>query len=383
MQFSFFSALGSILADSGFAAFLEDPRSLIMILISFVLLYLGIGKRFEPLLLIPIAFGMLLANFPLTGLLNAPVDGSSPGMLWVFYQGVQHAIYPSIIFLGIGAMTDFGPLIARPSSLLLGAAAQLGIFSAFLLALALGFPSAVAAAIAIIGGADGPTSILVASRLAADYLPAIAIAAYSYMALIPLIQPPIMRLLTTRKEREIKMEQLRPVSKTEKIIFPIAVATVVILLIPDTAPLIGMLMLGNLLRECGLTDRLSDTAQNALCNIVTIFLGLSVGCKAIASTFLTWDTIKIIILCLLAFIFSTVGGLVFGKIMCKLTGGKVNPLIGSAGVSAVPMAARVSQVEGQKANPVNFLLMHAMGPNVAGVIGSAVAAGFMLKVFGA
>lgn len=383
MQFSFFSALGSILADSGFASFLEDPRSLIMILISFVLLYMGIGKRFEPLLLIPIAFGMLLANFPLTGLLNAPVDGSSPGMLWVFYQGVQHAIYPSIIFLGIGAMTDFGPLIARPSSLLLGAAAQLGIFSAFLLALALGFPSAVAAAIAIIGGADGPTSILVASRLAVDYLPAIAIAAYSYMALIPLIQPPIMRLLTTRKEREIKMEQLRPVSKTEKIIFPIAVATVVILLIPDTAPLIGMLMLGNLLRECGLTDRLSDTAQNALCNIVTIFLGLSVGCKAIASTFLTWDTIKIIILGLLAFIFSTVGGLVFGKIMCKLTGGKVNPLIGSAGVSAVPMAARVSQVEGQKANPVNFLLMHAMGPNVAGVIGSAVAAGFMLKVFGA
>ena len=383
MQFSFFSALGSILADSGFASFLEDPRSLIMILISFVLLYMGIGKRFEPLLLIPIAFGMLLANFPLTGLLNAPVDGSSPGMLWVFYQGVQHAIYPSIIFLGIGAMTDFGPLIARPSSLLLGAAAQLGIFSAFLLALALGFPAAVAAAIAIIGGADGPTSILVASRLAADYLPAIAIAAYSYMALIPLIQPPIMRLLTTRKEREIKMEQLRPVSKTEKIIFPIAVATVVILLIPDTAPLIGMLMLGNLLRECGLTDRLSDTARNALCNIVTIFLGLSVGCKAIASTFLTWDTIKIIILGLLAFIFSTVGGLVFGKIMCKLTGGKVNPLIGSAGVSAVPMAARVSQVEGQKANPVNFLLMHAMGPNVAGVIGSAVAAGFMLKVFGA
>ena len=383
MQFSFFSALGSILADSGFASFLEDPRSLIMILISFVLLYMGIGKRFEPLLLIPIAFGMLLANFPLTGLLNAPVDGSSPGMLWVFYQGVQHAIYPSIIFLGIGAMTDFGPLIARPSSLLLGAAAQLGIFSAFLLALALGFPAAVAAAIAIIGGADGPTSILVASRLAADYLPAIAIAAYSYMALIPLIQPPIMRLLTTRKEREIKMEQLRPVSKTEKIIFPIAVATVVILLIPDTAPLIGMLMLGNLLRECGLTDRLSDTAQNALCNIVTIFLGLSVGCKAIASTFLTWDTIKIIILGLLAFIFSTVGGLVFGKIMCKLTGGKVNPLIGSAGVSAVPLAARVSQVEGQKANPVNFLLMHAMGPNVAGVIGSAVAAGFMLKVFGA
>ena len=375
MQFSFFGALGSILASSGFASFAEDPRSLIMIIIACVLLYMGIGKKFEPLLLVPIAFGMLLANLPLTGLLNAPVDGSSPGMLWVFYQGVQHAIYPSIIFLGIGAMTDFGPLIARPSSLLLGAAAQLGIFSAF--------PGAVAAAIAIIGGADGPTSILVASRLAPDYLPAIAIAAYSYMALIPLIQPPIMRLLTTKKEREVKMEQLRQVSKTEKIVFPIAVAIIVILLIPDTAPLIGMLMLGNLLRECGVTDRLSDTAQNALCNIVTIFLGLSVGCKAIASTFLTWETIKIIILGLIAFTFSTVGGLLFGKVMYKLTGGKVNPLIGSAGVSAVPMAARVSQVEGQKANPANFLLMHAMGPNVAGVIGSAVAAGFVLKVFGA
>ena len=339
-DFSVGGTIAGLINDSGIYDIIKGNwKSAVMILISFGLLYLAIVKQFEPLLLMPIAFGMLLANFPLTGLLNAPVDGSSPGMLWVFYQGVQHAIYPSIIFLGIGAMTDFGPLIARPSSLLLGAAAQLGIFSAFLLALALGFPAAVAAAIAIIGGADGPTSILVASRLAADYLPAIAIAAYSYMALIPLIQPPIMRLLTTRKEREIKMEQLRPVSKTEKIIFPIAVATVVILLIPDTAPLIGMLMLGNLLRECGLTDRLSDTAQNALCNIVTIFLGLSVGCKAIASTFLTWDTIKIIILGLLAFIFSTVGGLVFGKIMCKLTGGKVNPLIGSAGVSAVPMAA--------------------------------------------
>ena len=279
-------------------------------------------------------------------------------------------------------MTDFGPLIARPSSLLLGAAAQLGIFSAFLLALVLGFPGKVAAAIAIIGGADGPTSILVASlwqRIICRH----AIAAYSYMALIPLIQPPIMRLLTTKKEREVKMEQLRQVSKTEKIVFPIAVAIIVILLIPDTAPLIGMLMLGNLLRECGVTDRLSDTAQNALCNIVTIFLGLSVGCKAIASTFLTWETIKIIILGLIAFTFSTVGGLLFGKVMYKLTGGKVNPLIGSAGVSAVPMAARVSQVEGQKANPANFLLMHAMGPNVAGVIGSAVAAGFVLKVFGA
>ncbi len=383
MQFSFFGALQEILAGSGFAALAQDPRNLIMILIAFVLLYMGIGKKFEPLLLIPIAFGILLSNFPLTGLLNAPADGASPGMLWVFYQGVQHAIYPSLIFLGIGAMTDFGPLIARPSSLLLGAAAQFGIFTAFLMALALGFDPNVAASIGIIGGADGPTAILVTSRLAAEYLPAIAIAAYSYMALIPMIQPPLMKLLTTEKERKIKMEQLRPVSKTEKIIFPIAVATVVILLIPDTAPLIGMLMLGNLFRECGLTDRLSDTAQNALCNIVTIFLGLSVGCKAVAATFLTWDTIKIIILGLIAFMFSTIGGLIFGKIMCKLTGGKVNPLIGSAGVSAVPMAARVSQTVGQKANPANFLLMHAMGPNVAGVIGSAVAAGFLLKVFGA
>ena len=383
MQFSFIGALEEILAGSGFAALFSDPRSLVMILIAFVLLFLGIGKKFEPLLLVPIAFGILLANFPLTGLLNAPANGASPGMLWVFYQGVEHAIYPSLIFLGIGAMTDFGPLIARPSSLLLGAAAQLGIFAAFLMALALGFAPNVAASIGIIGGADGPTAILVTSRLAADYLPALAIAAYSYMALIPLIQPPLMRALTTKKEREIKMEQLRPVSKTEKIVFPIAVATVVILLIPDTAPLIGMLMLGNLFRECGVTDRLSDTAQNTLCNIVTIFLGLSVGCKAVAEKFLTMETIKIIVLGLIAFMFSTIGGLLFGKIMCKLSGGKVNPLIGSAGVSAVPMAARVSQVEGQKANPANFLLMHAMGPNVAGVIGSAVAAGFLLKVFGA
>ena len=393
-----FTNIAEIFAKSGWAQifFTEGGwKYAVMLAVACVLLYLAIVKQFEPLLLLPIGFGMLMTNLPLDGIFHMDIFinstnhidwallGSSGGMVDYIYLGVKLGIYPPLIFLGIGTMTDFEPLIARPSSLLLGAAAQLGIFSAFLLALALGFPSAVAAAIAIIGGADGPTSILVASRLAADYLPAIAIAAYSYMALIPLIQPPIMRLLTTRKEREIKMEQLRPVSKTEKIIFPIAVATVVILLIPDTAPLIGMLMLGNLLRECGLTDRLSDTAQNALCNIVTIFLGLSVGCKAIASTFLTWDTIKIIILGLLAFIFSTVGGLVFGKIMCKLTGGKVNPLIGSAGVSAVPMAARVSQVEGQKANPVNFLLMHAMGPNVAGVIGSAVAAGFMLKVFGA
>ena len=381
MQFSFFETLQRIFAESGFAAFLQDPRSLIMIIIACVLLYMGIGKKYEPLLLVPIAFGMLMANFPLTGLLDPP-SGSSPGFLWVVYQGVQHAVYPSIIFLGIGAMTDFGPLIARPSSLLLGAAAQLGIFTAFLLALALGFDPAVAAAIGVIGGADGPTAILTASKLAEDYLPAIAIAAYSYMALIPMIQPPIMRLLTTKEEREVKMEQLREVSKTEKIVFPIAVAIFVILLLPDTAPLIGMLMLGNLFRECGVVDRLSDTAQNALINIVTIFLGLSVGCKAAAETFLTWETIKIIALGLFAFMLSTAGGLLFGKLMYKLSGGKINPLIGSAGVSAVPMAARVSQVEGQKANPANFLLMHAMGPNVAGVIGSAVAAGFMIKVFG-
>lgn len=378
MQFSFLGVMEKILSESGFAAIVADPKILIMLVIGCVLLYLGIVKKFEPLLLVPIAFGVLMANLPLTGILN-----ENSGLFWFFYQGVEKAIYPSIIFLGIGAMTDFGPLIARPSSLLLGAAAQLGIFAAFLLALALGFPGPVAAAIGVIGGADGPTSILVASRLAKDYLPAIAIAAYSYMALIPLIQPPIMRLMTTKKEREVEMVQLRTVTKTEKIVFPIAVSILVILLIPDTAPLIGMLMLGNLFRECGVVDRLSDTAQNALINIVTIFLGLSVGCKAIASTFLTWDTIKIIILGLLAFMLSTVGGVLFGKIMYIVTGGKINPLIGSAGVSAVPMAARVSQVEGQKANPANFLLMHAMGPNVAGVIGSAVAAGFLLKVFGA
>ena len=382
MEFSFFGTLQKILAESGFAAFAEDPRSLIMILVACVLLYLGIVKKFEPLLLVPIAFGVLMANFPLTGMLDGPDGNGNVGMLWVFYQGVQYAVYPSVIFLGIGAMTDFGPLIARPSSMLLGAAGQFRIFSAFLLALAPGFPDAVAAAIGGIGGADGPTAILTASKLAADYLPPIAIAAYSYMALIPLIQPPIMRALTTKKEREVKMEQLRPVSKAEKIVFPIVVAIFVILLLPETAPLIGMLMLGNLFRECGVVDRLSDTAQNALCNIVTIFLGLSVGCKATAATFLTWDTIKIIILGLLAFMLSTVGGVLFGKVMYKISGGKINPLIGSAGVSAVPMAARVSQVEGQKANPANFLLMHAMGPNVAGVIGSAIAAGFLIKVFG-
>ena len=385
----FGEVLSAIFGGSGFAALPNDWRQVIMIAIACLLLYMGIGKKFEPLLLVPIAFGMLLANLPLTGLLNEP-SGSSVGFMWVLYQGVNYAIYPSIIFMGIGAMTDFGPLLANPMSLLLGAAAQLGIFTAFLLALVLGpvtgglisFTPAEAAAIGVIGGADGPTAILTASKLASDLLPAIAIAAYSYMALIPMIQPPIMKLLTTKEMRKIKMTQLRTVSKTEKIIFPVAVTIFVILLVPDTAPLIGMLMLGNLFRECGVCERLSDTAQNALMNIVTIPLGLSVGCKAVYDKFLTFQTVSIIVLGLLAFLLSTAGGVLLGDLMYILTKGKVNPLIGSAGVSAVPMAARVSQTVGQKENPSNFLLMHAMGPNVAGVIGSAVAAGFMIKVFG-
>ena len=385
--------LTKIMQGSGFAAL--DWRTVIMLLIACLLLYMGIGKGFEPLLLVPIAFGMLLANLPVTGLFNEPVydaatHSGTVGFMWVLYQGVQYAIYPSIIFMGIGAMTDFGPLLANPVSLMLGAAAQLGIFAAFLMALALGpitnglisFTPADAAAIGVIGGADGPTAILTASKLSVNLLPAIAIAAYSYMALIPLIQPPLMKLMTTKKMRQVKMSQLRVVSKTEKIIFPIAVTIFVVLLIPDTAPLIGMLMLGNLFRECGVTERLSDTAQNALINIVTIPLGLSVGFKATADQFLTPQTLGIVALGLTAFLLSTAGGLLLGDLMYVLTGGKVNPLIGSAGVSAVPMAARVSQVVGQKENPTNFLLMHAMGPNVAGVIGSAVAAGFMIKVFG-
>ena len=375
----------AIAGGSGFAAL--DWKTVVMLVIACVLLYMGIGKGFEPLLLVPIAFGMLLANLPITGLFAEPVydaatHSGTVGFMWVLYQGVQYAIYPSIIFMGIGAMTDFGPLLANPMSLLLGAAAQLGIFAAFLMALVLGFTPAEAAAIGVIGGADGPTAILTASKLAVELLPAIAIAAYSYMALIPMIQPPLMKLMTTKKMRQVKMSQLRVVSKTEKIIFPIAVTIFVVLLIPDTAPLIGMLMLGNLFRECGVTERLSDTAQNALINIVTIPLGLSVGFKATASSFLTVETLSIIALGLTAFLLSTAGGLLLGDLMYVLTGGKVNPLIGSAGVSAVPMAARVSQVEGQKENPSNFLLMHAMGPNVAGVIGSACAAGFMIKVFG-
>lgn len=349
----------------------------IMIIVACVLIYLAIGKKFEPLLLLPISFGMLLANLPL-GNLSSYDEG---GLISFFYKGVKWEIFPPLIFLGVGAMTDFGPLIANPMSLFLGAAAQFGIYFAFMLALLLGFNPQEAASIGIIGGADGPTAIFLTSKLAPHLLGAIAIAAYSYMALIPLIQPPIMKLLTTKKERMVKMDQLREVSKIEKIVFPILVTILVSLLLPSVAPLIGMLMLGNLFRESGVVERLSDTAQNALINIITIMLGLSVGATASAENFLRMETIKITILGLVAFIFSTVGGVIFGKIMYKLSGGKINPLIGSAGVSAVPMAARVSQVVGQKENPSNFLLMHAMGPNVAGVIGSAVAAGVLLTLF--
>ena len=386
--------MSSLWLNSGFAGLFAQPKQLIMIIVAFVLLYLALVKKFEPLLLVGIAFGTLLTNLPGAGLYHPELwDGImhhtkgygdvlvEGGFLDILYIGVKAGIYPSLIFMGIGAMTDFGPLIANPKSLLLGAAAQMGVYAAFMMSVALGFTGPQAASIGIIGGADGPTAILLTSKLAPELLGAIAIAAYSYMALIPLIQPPIMRLVTTKEEREIKMDQLRAVSKTERIVFPIVVAAFVILLLPDTAPLIGCLMLGNLFKESGVTDRLSDTAQNALMNIVTIFLGISVGATTVAERFLTWSTIKIVVLGLTAFAFSTLGGLLLGKLMCKLTGGKVNPLIGSAGVSAVTMAARVSQIEGQKANPSNFLLMHAMGPNVAGVIGSAVAAGFLLTIF--
>lgn len=374
-------ALSNLLESSGFTAL--NWQYMVMIAISLVLIYLAIVKKFEPLLLLPIAFGMLLANLPLTGLMSGPAaDGEAGGLLYYLYKGVKLGIYPSLIFLGIGAMTDFGPLIANPSSLFLGAGAQFGIAIAFIISSALGFTPQEAASIGIIGGADGPTAIYLTTRLAPDLLPAIAIAAYSYMALIPIIQPPIMRLLTTKKERETVMVQLRPVSKLEKVCFPIIVSILCILLLPSVAPLIGMLMLGNLFRECGVVERLSDTAQNALINIVTIFLGVTVGATASATTFLRPETLMIIGLGLVAFMFSTVGGLLLGKLMYALSGGKINPLIGSAGVSAVPMAARVSHLEGQKANPKNFLLMHAIGPNVAGVIGSAVAAGVLLAMFG-
>jgi len=391
--------LGDILLDfiqsTGFAALTWQQA--LMILVSFVLLYLAIVRGFEPLLLIPIAFGMLLANLPEAGLMKAPVVEviTNPvtgklepvtveygGLLYYLYQGVKLGIYPPLIFLGVGAMTDFGPLIANPKSILLGAAAQLGIFITFIGAILLGFTGPEAASIGIIGGADGPTALYLTSKLAPHLLGPIAVAAYSYMALVPIIQPPIMRALTTKEEREVVMDQLRPVSKREKVIFPIMVTAIVSLLLPSAASLVGMLMFGNLLRECLVADRLSKTAQNELMNIVTIFLGTTVGATASAENFLTLRTLSIIALGLIAFAGGTAGGVIFGKIMYKVTGGKVNPLIGSAGVSAVPMAARVSQKVGQEANPRNFLLMHAMGPNVAGVIGSAIVAGLLLNFFG-
>ncbi|GAB1433593.1 sodium ion-translocating decarboxylase subunit beta [Spirochaetota bacterium] len=362
------------------------PGELIMLVVSCVLLYLGIWKQFEPLLLVPIAFGMLLANLPLGGIFDPPSGDMPGGLIYYLYYGVKMGIYPPLIFMGVGAMTDFGPLIANPKSLLLGAAAQVGIFIPFVIAFFLGkwFPSLgfdlkAAASIGIIGGADGPTAIYLTSKLKPELLGPIAIAAYSYMALVPLIQPPIMKALTTKKERMIRMDQLRIVSKSEKIVFPIAVTIFIGLILPSAVPLLGSLMLGNLFRETGLTNRLSDTAQNALINILTIFLGISVGATASAPRFLQPQTLMIIALGLFAFSCGTAVGVLFGKLMCFLTKGKVNPLIGSAGVSAVPMAARVSQVVGQKEDPGNYLLMHAMGPNVAGVIGSAVAAGVMLS----
>jgi oxaloacetate decarboxylase beta subunit len=391
--------LTDLLKTSGFSS--EYVLNYIMIGVAFVLFYLAIKKQYEPLLLLPIAFGMLLANLPGAEIYHSEffnpqnlefwtADGhlmagkvlQHGGLLDILYLGVKLGIYPPLIFLGIGAMTDFGPLITNPKSFLLGAAAQLGIFVAFLGALALGMTPEVAASIGIIGGADGPTAIYVTSKLAPEKLGPIAVAAYSYMALIPVIQPPLMRLLTTKKEREIKMEQLRNVTKLEKILFPIIVTVVVSLILPSAATLVGMLMLGNLIKESGVAERLAKTATNELMNIVTIFLGVSVGATTNGQTFLSLDTIKIILMGLAAFCFGTMGGILFGKLMCFITKGKINPLIGSAGVSAVPMAARVSQTEGQKANPTNFLLMHAMGPNVAGVIGSAVAAGVLISIFG-
>ena len=353
---------------------------LAMIAIACIMLYLGIVKKYEPLLLVPISFGMLLVNLPMSGLLQPEGQGIIGGLFHYLSLGLEMGIYPPLIFLGIGALTDFGPLIANPVTLLLGAAAQLGIFATFAGANLLGFTAPQSGAIGIIGGADGPTAIFVAGRLAPELLGSIAIAAYSYMALVPIIQPPIMRLLTTQKERETEMKQLRPVSKTEKIIFPIAVIIISGLLLPAAVPLLGMLMFGNLLRESGVTDRLSKTAQTEFSNIIVILLGLSVGAKATAEYFLTWNTILIVLLGLAAFAFGTAGGVLMGRLLYVITGGRINPLIGSAGVSAVPMAARVSQALGKEANPDNYLLMHAMGPNVAGVIGSAVAAGMLLSI---
>lgn len=357
-------------------------QQLVMMTVAFVFLYLAIKKGYEPLLLVPIAFGMLLTNLPLAGLMEPAKDGQNAGLLYYFYQGVKLGVFPPLIFLGVGAMTDFGPLIANPKSLLLGAAAQFGIFITFIGAIASGmFNAQEAASIAIIGGADGPTAIFLTSKLAPHLLGPIAVAAYSYMALVPIIQPPIMKALTTKEERMIKMEQLRPVSKVEKIVFPIVVAVFVSLIVPPAAPLVGMLMLGNLFRESGVVARLEDTSKNALMNIVVIFLGVSVGATTTAEKFINLQTLAIVVLGIVAFGFGTAAGVVLGKVMSKISGGKINPLIGSAGVSAVPMAARVSQVVGQKENPSNFLLMHAMGPNVAGVIGSAVSAGILLTLF--
>jgi len=375
---------GELFSTTGLANI--TPGQIVMILVSLVLIYLAIKKQYEPMLLLPIGFGMFLTNLPLTGLMTEPavVDGvpQAGGLLYYLYLGVKLGIYPPLIFLGVGAMTDFGPLLANPKSILLGAAAQVGIFAALLGALVLGFDLPSAGSIGIIGGADGPTAIFLTGRLKPELLAPIAVAAYSYMALVPIIQPPLMKLVTTKKERRIVMEQLREVSKTEKILFPIAAAAVGILILPASAPLLGSLMLGNLLRESGVVDRLLKTAQNELINIVTIFLGLSVGATAEAEIFLTPDTLGIILLGLFAFAVGTTGGLLFGRLLCRVSGGKINPLIGAAGVSAVPMAARVVQKVGSEERPGNYLLMHAMGPNVAGVIGSAVAAGVILARLG-
>ena len=391
----FIDALKNIWETSGIYAITWQQG--VMLLIAGVLIYMAIGKKCEPLLLLPIAFGMLLSNLPIAGLYHSEIfagghvhwnllggadEAIAPGLLDYIYLGVKLGIFPCLIFMAVGAMTDFGPLISRPSSLFMGAGAQFGISFAFVMASVLGFTAAEASSIAIIGGADGPTAIYLTSKLAPHLLSAIAIAAYSYMALIPIIQPPIMKAMTSKKNRKIKMKQARPVSKVEKVCFPVIVTVVCTLILPSVGPLLGMLMLGNLFKESGVTERLSDTAQNALCNIVTIFLGVTVGATAMGENFLKVDTLKIILLGLIAFAFSTFGGLLIGNLMCFLTKGKINPLIGSAGVSAVPMAARVSNLEGQKADPSNFLLMHAMGPNVAGVIGSAVAAGTLLALFG-
>lgn len=356
-------------------------KNIAMLLVSFLLLYLGIGKKYEPLLLIPIAFGMFLSNLPATGLMDVPTETTSGGLLYYISLGNTYTIFPPLIFLGVGALTDFGPLIANPKSILLGGAAQIGIFFTFLFSMLLGFTVYEAAAIGIIGGADGPTAIMISNILAPNLQGAIAVAAYSYMALVPIIQPPIMKALTTKKERSIKMEQLRAVSKREKIVFPILVSLIVILIVPPSAPLIGMLMLGNLLRESMVTDQLAKAASEYLMYIITIFIGLAVGAKTKGDVFLTWDTIKIIVLGLIAFALATAFGVLLGKLMCKLSGGKINPLIGAAGVSAVPMAARVVQKVGAEEVPDNYLLMHAMGPNVAGVIGSAVAAGIFLSIY--